>query len=128
MGSFPTLWRQRAGSPFPGDVVKRAWGPGVVSPIQILGPAHPHGKDRGHRAKASRSVHGWRGAARKPGGDRSGRIRGSGRGSTTGGERRESDTMDIVEDEVAPSGFEPLSQAPKARMLGHYTTGLSRQV
>ncbi|EQD63544.1 IS21 family transposase, partial [mine drainage metagenome] len=25
---------------------------------------------------------------------------------------------------VAPSGFEPLSQAPKARMLVHYTTGL----
>ncbi len=25
---------------------------------------------------------------------------------------------------VAPSGFEPLSPAPKASMLGHYTTGL----
>ncbi len=26
---------------------------------------------------------------------------------------------------VAPSGFEPLSPAPKASMLGHYTTGLA---
>ena len=25
---------------------------------------------------------------------------------------------------IAPSGFEPLSPAPKASMLGHYTTGL----
>ena len=25
---------------------------------------------------------------------------------------------------VAPAGFEPTSRAPKARMLGHYTTGL----
>ncbi len=27
-------------------------------------------------------------------------------------------------DDLAPSGFEPLSPAPKASMLGHYTTGL----
>ena len=27
-------------------------------------------------------------------------------------------------DSIAPSGFEPLSPAPKASMLGHYTTGL----
>ena len=27
---------------------------------------------------------------------------------------------------LAPSGFEPLSPAPKASMLGHYTTGLCR--
>ena len=27
---------------------------------------------------------------------------------------------------LAPTGFEPVSQAPKARMLGHYTTGLRR--
>lgn len=27
---------------------------------------------------------------------------------------------------VAPSGFEPLSPAPKASMLGHYTTGLGQ--
>ncbi len=27
---------------------------------------------------------------------------------------------------IAPTGFEPVSQAPKARMLGHYTTGLRR--
>ncbi len=26
--------------------------------------------------------------------------------------------------DLAPSGFEPLSPAPKASMLGHYTTGL----
>ncbi len=26
---------------------------------------------------------------------------------------------------IAPSGFEPLSPAPKASMLGHYTTGVS---
>ncbi len=26
---------------------------------------------------------------------------------------------------IAPSGFEPLSPAPKASMLGHYTTGLA---
>ncbi len=29
---------------------------------------------------------------------------------------------------IAPSGFEPLSQAPKARMLGHYTTGLRHRL
>jgi hypothetical protein len=27
-------------------------------------------------------------------------------------------------EDLAPSGFEPLSPAPKASMLGHYTTGL----
>src|SRR5580693_2911603 len=29
---------------------------------------------------------------------------------------------------LAPSGFEPLSPAPKASMLGHYTTGLPQWV
>lgn len=31
----------------------------------------------------------------------------------------------MVEDRIVPRGFEPLSQAPKACMLDHYTTGLT---
>jgi hypothetical protein len=46
-----------------------------------------------------------------------GRAPHSGRSNTDPGSR---------EVGVAPSGFEPLSPAPKASMLGHYTTGLSR--
>jgi hypothetical protein len=30
--------------------------------------------------------------------------------------------------QVAPSGFEPLSLAPKASMIDHYTTGLNLSV
>ena len=29
---------------------------------------------------------------------------------------------------IAPGGFEPPSQAPKAQMLGHYTTGLQNHL
>jgi hypothetical protein len=33
----------------------------------------------------------------------------------------------IVYFQVAPRGFEPLSLAPKARMIDHYTTGLTQR-